>query len=42
MKDYGYYDIFLIDGKSGQVIYSAAKESDYGSNLKRVNLKIVV
>jgi methyl-accepting chemotaxis protein len=39
MKDYGYYDIFLIDGKSGQVIYSAAKESDYGSNLKTGEFK---
>ncbi|WP_228155925.1 methyl-accepting chemotaxis protein [Poseidonibacter lekithochrous] len=38
MKDYGYYDIFLIDGNSGQVIYSAAKESDYGANLKTGNL----
>ena len=39
MKDYGYYDISLIDGKSGQVIYSAAKESDYGSNLKTGEFK---
>uniref|UniRef100_UPI00404738BF methyl-accepting chemotaxis protein n=1 Tax=Aliarcobacter sp. TaxID=2321116 RepID=UPI00404738BF len=39
MKDYGYYDIFLIDAASGQVIYSAAKESDYGTNLKTGDLK---
>ncbi len=39
MKDYGYYDIFLIDAKNGQVIYSAAKESDYGANLKYGSLK---
>jgi methyl-accepting chemotaxis protein len=39
IKDYGYYDIFLIDGNSGQVIYSAAKESDYGTNLKTGELK---
>ena len=39
MKDYGYYDIFLIDGLSGQVIYSGAKESDYGANLKTGELK---
>jgi len=33
MKKYGYYDIFLIDAKDGHVLYTAAKESDYGSNL---------
>ena len=32
-KEYGYYDIFLISVKSGQVMYSQAKESDYGANL---------
>jgi len=39
MKEYGYYDIFLVDGATGQVIYTAAKESDYGANLKTGNLK---
>ena len=39
MKDYGYYDIFLINAKTGHVIYSAAKESDYGANLKYGALK---
>ena len=39
MKDYGYYDIFLIDSVTGHVIYSAAKESDYGENLKTGSLK---
>lgn len=34
IKDYGYYDVFIIDKKFGHVMYSAAKESDYGSNLK--------
>ena len=39
MKTYGYYDVFLIDSKDGHVIYSAAKESDYGANLKTGDLK---
>ena len=34
MKEYGYYDIFLIDAHTGHVLYTAAKESDYGANLK--------
>jgi len=38
-KEYGYYDIFIIDHKSGQVMYSQAKESDYGANLLTGNLK---
>jgi methyl-accepting chemotaxis protein len=38
MKEYGYYDIFLIS-TDGQVIYSAAKESDYGANLMTGPLK---
>ncbi|MDO8141858.1 MAG: cache domain-containing protein, partial [Candidatus Brocadiales bacterium] len=29
----GYYDIFLIDSETGNIIYSAYKESDFGSNL---------
>jgi len=39
MKDYGYYDIFVVNSKHGHVIYSAAKESDYGENLKTGPLK---
>ena len=39
MKEYGYYDIFFISAKTGHVIYSAAKESDYGANLKHGPLK---
>ena len=38
-KDYGYYDIFLIDAKDGHVIYTQAKESDYGANLIYGNLR---
>src|SRR3989339_1553386 len=29
----GYYDIFLIDSETGNIIYTAYKESDFGSNL---------
>ena len=39
MKDYGYYDIFLIDAGQGHVLYSAAKESDFGANLKTGSLR---
>ncbi len=39
LKEYGYYDIFLIDAATSHVIYTAAKESDYGANLKYGNLK---
>lgn len=38
-ETYGYYDIFLIDVASGRVVYTAAKESDYGQNLKSGSLK---
>ena len=39
MSEYGYYDIFLIDAITGHVLYTAAKESDYGANLKTGPLK---
>ncbi len=32
-KVYGYYDTFIICAEHGHVMYSAAKESDLGSNL---------
>ena len=38
-KQYGYYDIFIIDPIDGHVLYSQAKESDYGANLKTGSLK---
>ncbi len=31
---FGYYDIFLIDAESGDVIYSVFKELDYATSLK--------
>ncbi len=39
IKNYGYYDIFLINPNSGQIVYSAAKESDFGMNLLTSELK---
>ena len=39
MEDYGYYDIFVVNAKHGHVLYSAAKESDFGANLKDGPLK---
>jgi methyl-accepting chemotaxis protein len=38
-KEYGYYDIFLISVTNGHVMYSQAKESDYGANLKNGSLQ---
>jgi len=38
-KEYGYYDIFIISLKHGHVMYTQAKESDYGANLLSGNLK---
>jgi len=39
VDDYGYYDIFLINPTDGHVVYSQAKESDYGANLTYGSLK---
>lgn len=39
IKDYGYYDVFVICKKHGHVMYSAAKESDHGKNLEHSDLK---
>lgn len=39
IKDYGYYDVFVICKEHGHVMYTAAKESDYGTNLSNGNLK---
>jgi len=38
MKNYGYYDIFIICAKHGHVMYTAAKESDLGANLSHGTL----
>ena len=39
IKEYGYYDVFIIRADTGHVVYTAAKESDYGANLKYGPLK---
>jgi methyl-accepting chemotaxis protein len=33
LEEYGYYDIFIVDPKSGHVIYSVFKELDYATSL---------
>jgi len=39
MKKKGYYDIFLISKEHGHVMYSVAKKSDHGANLRVGPLK---
>lgn len=34
LEKFGFYDIFLIDNKSGDIIYSVFKEVDFGTSLK--------
>ena len=46
LEKFGFYDIFLIDNKSGDIVYSVFKEVDFGTSLKtgafsRSNLKNV-
>ncbi len=33
IKRYGYYDLFLVDAKTGYIVYTVYKETDYGTNL---------
>ncbi len=33
LKSFGYYDIFLVDAKTGDIIYSVYKEIDFATNL---------
>ena len=33
LKRFGYYDIFIVDGTSGNIVYSVYKELDYATNL---------
>ncbi len=39
VKEYNYYDLFLIDEKDGHVVYTVKKESDFGTNLDTGSLK---
>ncbi|HBS27574.1 MAG TPA: adenylate/guanylate cyclase domain-containing protein [Gammaproteobacteria bacterium] len=34
IEAYGYYDLFLIDIESGDIVYSVYKETDYATSLK--------
>jgi len=33
-QEFGYYDIFVVDAKSGDIVYSVFKELDYSTSLK--------
>ncbi len=33
LAEFGFYDIFIVDAKSGHVVYSVFKELDYGTSL---------
>ncbi|EPM4293408.1 methyl-accepting chemotaxis protein [Vibrio fluvialis] len=34
IKNFGFYDVFLVDAKSGYVVYSTYKELDFATSLK--------
>jgi methyl-accepting chemotaxis protein len=34
LKKFGYYDIFIVDAKSGNIVYSVYKELDFATNIK--------
>jgi methyl-accepting chemotaxis protein len=34
LQQFGYYDIFLVDADSGNIVYSVFKELDFGTSLK--------
>ena len=34
LDQFGYYDIFLVDSDSGDIVYSVFKELDYTTSLK--------
>lgn len=34
LESFGYYDIFLVDIESGDIVYSVFKELDYGTSLR--------
>jgi methyl-accepting chemotaxis protein len=34
LEEFGYYDIFIVDAKSGDIVYSVFKELDYTTSLK--------
>lgn len=38
LKNYDYYDIFIVDAKTNTVIYTVFKEADYGADLTKGTL----
>jgi methyl-accepting chemotaxis protein len=34
LQEYGYYDIFVVDAETGNIVYSVFKELDFATNLK--------
>jgi len=38
-KEYGYFDVFIICAKHGHVMYTQAKESDFGANIGSGSLR---
>ena len=39
VDEYGYYDVFILCADHGHIMYTQAKESDYGENLSYGSLK---
>jgi len=39
VERYSYYDVFLINAKTGDIVYSAFKETDFGMNLNKTSEK---
>ncbi len=39
LKEYGYYDLFIITAENGHVLYTVAKEADLGANLRQGKYK---
>ena len=35
LNKFGFYDIFLVDGKTGDIVYTVFKESDFATNLRQ-------
>lgn len=34
LKKFGYYDVFLVDAKTGNIVYTCFKEVDFGTSLR--------
>ena len=42
VEQFGYYDSFIVDGKTGNIIYSTFKETDFATSLTQGPLKNTV